>query len=236
VNRFVSLTFDDGLIAGARIAVDMLAKRGGHASFFVVTGWVRPATVEVRDRPNVDRDHGTWDDWRTIAAAGHEVGSHTRSHVRATHWRARLDPFRLPREVDDSFDDLARELGSKPVSLAMPYDVWTPRAGALARRRYQVVRVGEARPHFHRVPDIDWGRLRSWGPDATQPIDGVCEAIAAIADEHWLILQFHSLANEGFQPLAPEKFDRILSTIAAGDGLHLVTLRDMAGRFNRSAQ
>jgi peptidoglycan/xylan/chitin deacetylase (PgdA/CDA1 family) len=170
-----------------------------------------------------------------VAASGHEVGSHTRSHVKASSWRVRLDPLRLRREIDESFDDLARELDTPPASLGMPYDVWTTRAARLAGRRYAAVRAGSPEPHYHHVQHIDWHRVRSWGPDAALPIETVCERISAIPPGHWLVLQFHSLADEGFQPLSPAKFERILQTIAASDGLHLVTLRDMAERYKNTS-
>ena len=231
--RYVSLTFDDGLLAGAHLAAELLAPFGGHASFFVVTGWIEPSTVTIRDACNIGRDHGTWDDWRSFAALGHEVGSHTRSHLKATSWRARLDPWRLRREVGDSYRDLERELGVAPVSIAMPYDVMTPQAQRAASSRYEAVRLGHPVAQYHDVAQARWSCLHSYAPDPASPVSDAGRAIAAIPQDHWLILQFHSLAEEGFRPLPPAAFTRILETIAQ-EGVRLVTLHEMVERYKAS--
>src|SRR5947209_749954 len=62
--RFVSITFDDGLIAGARKAVGILEEFKLSATFYLVTGWIRPREVPwIRDPWNKGLDHGSWRDW-----------------------------------------------------------------------------------------------------------------------------------------------------------------------------
>ncbi len=62
----IALTFDDGPNEPyTRQILDALAEYGAKATFFVIGKWVREAPEIVRD----------------IAAAGHEIGNHTETHV-----------------------------------------------------------------------------------------------------------------------------------------------------------
>ena len=73
--RFVTITFDDGLINGAHKAVSVLDEFGLHATFYLVTGWIRPRKVPwIRDRWNRGLDHGNWRDWINIKNRGHDIG------------------------------------------------------------------------------------------------------------------------------------------------------------------
>jgi LPXTG-site transpeptidase (sortase) family protein len=60
----VSFTFDDGLLTQATTGVAELNARGLKGTFFVITS----------------RGEVPWATWRTLAAQGHEIGSHTVSH------------------------------------------------------------------------------------------------------------------------------------------------------------
>src|SRR5436305_15141417 len=65
----VSLTLDDG-VASQRAAAELVDARGLKATFYVPTGLVGTAG-------RLD-----WAEVEQLAAAGHEIGGHTRSHVR----------------------------------------------------------------------------------------------------------------------------------------------------------
>jgi peptidoglycan/xylan/chitin deacetylase (PgdA/CDA1 family) len=232
--RFVSITFDDGLLTGTRIAVELLAKHGGKASFYIVTGWVKPERVRIRDAYNVGRDHGTWADWQHFDALGHEIGSHTASHLRADGIMARLRPSLLLRELSGSFDDLQRNLRKPPISIAMPYDAVTGAFTRIASQYYQAARMG-CRAIVHIDPEeADWYRLPSWAPRPGTPIEEICRGITDIPTSHWLILQFHSLGNEGWNPVSPEAFERLLRAISESDNLRLVTIREMVNLYKAS--
>jgi peptidoglycan/xylan/chitin deacetylase (PgdA/CDA1 family) len=59
--RYVTITFDDGLINGAQRTAAIFDAFGLKATFYVVTGWVGPHQITwIRDRWNWRRDHDTW--------------------------------------------------------------------------------------------------------------------------------------------------------------------------------
>ncbi len=58
----------------------------------------------------------SWDQAREMAAAGMEIGGHTRTHPLLT----RLDPGSLYSETTGCFEEITREMGRAPVAFAYP--------------------------------------------------------------------------------------------------------------------
>ena len=85
--RYICLTFDDGFRNCLTNALPMLAERSIPAAFFVVSGLVPEMAGEITEAHR--RFFGprrkpipfmTWDDCRTMLAAGMTIGSHSASH------------------------------------------------------------------------------------------------------------------------------------------------------------
>jgi peptidoglycan/xylan/chitin deacetylase (PgdA/CDA1 family) len=145
----VSLTFDDGLTSQYRLK-DVLASHGARATFYV-------------NSSAVDRRGGfgtmSWDWVRDLAAAGHEIGGHTRDHLDLSG-----DRLTLAEKWDQACGDRARlvEKGLRPTSFAYPEGG----TDALARDIVQACGYQSARKA---------GGLLPTGPrhaDTTPPIDG----------------------------------------------------------------
>jgi peptidoglycan/xylan/chitin deacetylase (PgdA/CDA1 family) len=94
-DRLVGLTFDDGYTDFVDHAAPVLARHGMTATLYVVAG-LFGGENEWDDGPRLDLVDA--DAVRAVAAAGHEVGSHTLSHVRL----AGAAPETLRREVAGS--------------------------------------------------------------------------------------------------------------------------------------
>ena len=122
--RLFHLSFDDGFRNHRTVAGPALAERGIPAAFFVPTAMVGappdevarycrrieyPAAIEMMD----------WDDVAALHAAGHEIGSHTRTHARFSELSA--DPARLHDEIAGSRDDLTRRLGVDCATISWPF-------------------------------------------------------------------------------------------------------------------
>jgi len=141
--RTVAITFDDGY-ADNLLAVDALQQRGMRATFFVVTGslgsqsgWRDP---DVSPQPMLSRE-----ELRTMAEAGMEIGSHSRSHARLPDLSAR----ETKDEVAGSRIDLEEIMGTPVKSFAYPYGQYTPKTiDAVREAGYQV--ACSTRPGFHR--------------------------------------------------------------------------------------
>nr|WP_236714632.1 polysaccharide deacetylase family protein [Nonomuraea pusilla] len=90
--KVVALTFDDGPDGHTGEIVDVLARQGVRATFFVVG-------AQLRDRP---------DDGRALVAAGHELANHTYTHRRMIF----VTPGTVAEEVERT-DALIRAAGQR---------------------------------------------------------------------------------------------------------------------------
>ncbi len=129
----VALTFDDGYREHLTIA-RYLARRGIRATFFVITGL----------REYMGRELLGPSEIKEIASMGHEIGSHTVTHIDMS--RAPEDV--IYRELVESKRYLSELLGDEVTSFAYPYGPHSEVAARLARQVYRVVRttyVGPAR-------------------------------------------------------------------------------------------
>jgi peptidoglycan/xylan/chitin deacetylase (PgdA/CDA1 family) len=119
--RAIYLTFDDGPRPSATEPIlDTLARLGVPAAFFLVGAAVR------RHR----------DTARRVAASGHEIGNHTRTH-RKLH---RLGPGGIRAEMVGGHQDLVEITGEIPRAFRAPHGYRNPFVGSVARRlRYRTV-------------------------------------------------------------------------------------------------
>jgi peptidoglycan/xylan/chitin deacetylase (PgdA/CDA1 family) len=224
--RVVSITFDDGFRNAADIAVPILAKYGFFGTFYVVTGWVEPAAIPIDEPYNKGRPHGNWVYWRQMSNAGHEVGSHSFSHLSASGFKAAFFPWLMQREVERSFQDLQREIPCTSYTMSMPWNAATKTSNFFVRRRFSACRLGSPRLEYNVLDRLQHIGLRSWAPSGNCSWSDYLNAIQGIPNNGWLILQFHSFGDEGWEPVSPDFFDQLCALIAMND-IHVATVRDV---------
>jgi peptidoglycan/xylan/chitin deacetylase (PgdA/CDA1 family) len=122
----VGLTFDDGYTDFLEHAVPVLARHGMTGTLYVVAGrlggqnaWDSGPRLDLVDADQV----------RAVAAAGHEVGSHTLGHVRL----AGADPAVVTREVTDSRRVLEDVLQAEVPGFCYPWGSSDAAAAAAVR-------------------------------------------------------------------------------------------------------
>jgi peptidoglycan/xylan/chitin deacetylase (PgdA/CDA1 family) len=78
----LAITFDDGYCGNSTIAAPILERYGQRACFFVTTGFIGGDHVPPWDaEKKITTCWMTWDQVRSLRGAGHDIGSHTQSHV-----------------------------------------------------------------------------------------------------------------------------------------------------------
>jgi peptidoglycan/xylan/chitin deacetylase (PgdA/CDA1 family) len=122
----VGLTFDDGYVDFLDHAVPVLARHGMTATLYVVAGRLGGAN-EWDDGPRLDLVDA--DQVRAVAAAGHEVGSHTLTHSRLPG----ASLATLAAEVGDSKRVLEDVLQSEVAGFCYPWGDFDAAAVEAAR-------------------------------------------------------------------------------------------------------
>jgi len=124
-DRFVVLTFDDGYEDNYSIARPILLEFGYTAMFYIPTSFIgsdRLAARDVRESNRPERNRRmTWEQVRSLAADGMEIGSHTMSHERLTG----LDTEQARREIVESKSILETELAARVTSFCYPGGSYT---------------------------------------------------------------------------------------------------------------
>lgn len=161
-HKVLAVTFDDAHRSVLTVAFPILRELGLPATVFAPTDYVgagKPTGWEGFER-DATGPHAhelvclDWDELRTLADAGWEVGSHTCSHPRLT----RLDDRALADELQRSRAIIEERLGRPCPSLAYPYSDHDQRVvAATAAAGYRLaatIPVGGARPLPLRWPRV----------------------------------------------------------------------------------
>jgi peptidoglycan/xylan/chitin deacetylase (PgdA/CDA1 family) len=165
----VAVTFDDGFASVLELAYPVLSSLGLDATVFVVTDFAD--SNEPLEWPGIEGWRGgvhepeirglSWAELEQLAAAGWEVGSHTRTHRRLTQ----LDDDALSAELRGSRAACERALGRPCRSLAYPFGDMDTRvvaaAGAAGYEAAAALPIGVTR----RVP-LAWPRSGIYRKDS----------------------------------------------------------------------
>jgi peptidoglycan/xylan/chitin deacetylase (PgdA/CDA1 family) len=113
--RAVVLTFDDGFADFYQQALPLLARYGFTATLYVTTGWVQDAgPLPAGERPG---QMLCWSQVAEVAAAGIEIGAHSRLHPQLDQ----LPRKQLREELRVSKAQLEDQLGRPVPGLAYPF-------------------------------------------------------------------------------------------------------------------
>jgi len=108
----VHLTFDDAHSSQFRFGFPLLQKYRLTALFFAISGWVGRSP-----------EYMNWQQLRELSEAGHQVQSHSLSHVQLT----RCGDTELANEVTRSKNEIQQKLGTAVTSISIPFGRWDRR-------------------------------------------------------------------------------------------------------------
>lgn len=172
---------------------------------------VRSSNIEIMDDDvfhNNTLDTTTWEDYKTYAAEGHEIASHTVTHPRL----AVLDEVNLLYELEQSKADVQKFLGKKyTFSAECPYGTENERVMEYAHKIYPALRnrmpesyLDELNRSSKRQPGesekeyVQWqrGPLTNVGMEVMKSWVDTCITHNNI----WLVLVFHGIDGIGWEP------------------------------------
>jgi len=217
-----SLTFDDGTLDQYVLALPELEKRNLKATFFLITKYVkRGYWID----SGVRRDLFGWDKAREIYHAGHEIGSHTKTHADMTKQKTNVK-----RELKDSYNRIKKELSiSDGMTIAWPYWRSTEEARSIAARYYIAARSGSGvfesyvNKNGTDIAGVTGGfySVNSFGirrEELLKPWEWYCSRM--YAEGGWFVLNFHGVTDPsvkrewlGWEPLTLQDFRYVLDYV-----------------------
>jgi len=136
-SKTLVVTFDDAYASVLERALPVMSALGVPATVYVPTGYV--AAEGALQWESMQRWLGTayedelrcmgWEDLRSLAAAGWEIGSHTKSHPKLPS----LADAELAAELEDSKARCEEEVGQPCRTLAYPFSAYDRRVMDAAR-------------------------------------------------------------------------------------------------------
>lgn len=135
------LTFDDGLNTVYHHALPALQEAGMVATIFCVSGYLGNHSSWDVFSNNI---HLTSSELKEIAALGHEIGSHTHTHVNLPYLGTRAITEELQRSKYTLEDIIGREV----CSLSFPHGGWNPKIWNIAQKiGYKAATLYHGRRH-----------------------------------------------------------------------------------------
>ncbi len=186
--RILSLTFDDGFLESAN-KIDALINPH-KATFYIVTGWVKPNSIDVKDKYNINRNHGDLNDWIRLSERGHDIQSHTVSH-HSKKWHKEATVEQIDYEYNESMNFIKR-IHSGPYTMSTPYH-HTPKV----KSNYTAIRVGFENGFKNKFDSLKLDSLNSYVGNASWAIDNLPDE-----DNIWILACLHGLDGEGYCPWA----------------------------------
>ncbi len=180
----VSMTFDDAYPSQIKKAVPIFNKHGLRATFFVHTDNVKSSWAS------------TWEAWKEAAAAGHEVGSHTKTHANLVDTRSSR---KLRDEIKGSADLIEQRLGIRPISFAYPFSASNDSVERQVREVYL----------------LDRSDCRMWGGQGFGADTGIKSIEKSMKKGDWFSCMMHGVDEVSFRPITSTALDRISEYLAA---------------------
>ncbi len=178
-----TLTFDDGLVTHITEAIPILERHGLKGTFFVFTD-------NIKSEPPAD-----WPAWRAAAESGHEVASHSRTHLDLTKTEDRRV---LEDEIVGSARIIEQMTGVRPLSFAYPYSAKNDFVKRLVLETYL----------------FDRADCRVWGGDDFTVRMGIANIERAIARREWEYVMLHGVGEYTWGALEPELLDELVAYLA----------------------
>jgi peptidoglycan/xylan/chitin deacetylase (PgdA/CDA1 family) len=227
--RLVSITFDDGFRSAAEAATPILERFCYAATFYLVTGWVKPERARISEAYNVGRCHGDWPFWQNVSLRGHEIGSHGFSHMNARGKVAAVAPWLLTRDIRRSFEDIRRQVPHDEYTISMPWNASSAISQRAASAYFSGCVAGDSAVRYNNLSDLDRYSVQAWAPESSHAQEDYRIAIEGIPDRGWLVFQFHSFDQEGWEPITTSHLAWMCELLKRSD-VCVTTVRDALQR------
>jgi peptidoglycan/xylan/chitin deacetylase (PgdA/CDA1 family) len=195
----VAITFDDGYLSQLEAAVPMLDKYGFKGVFYIISRMLQIGGNDRSIRPRMNAAQVF-----ALQKAGHEIGSHTRTHPDF----GKISPDAACAEIDEGLSELYAAAAAKPGSVktfSYPFGSYSAATDACVQKAgFAAARISN--PGFNmRIGDRFHVLSQSWSNGAptsvgnTRPVtvDMAKEWIDTAAKQKlFLVLMFHQVESK----------------------------------------
>ncbi len=181
-------------------------------------------------------DTTSWEEYKSYAAQGHEISSHTVTHPRL----AALDEVNMLYELEQSKADLLKFIGPESIFTAEgPYGTENERVMEYAHKIYpalrnrmpeewleEINRASKMTPGESTKEYVQWQR----GPITRIDINQMKSWVDTVMthDNNWLVLVFHGIENLGWEPKTTSELVEYFTYMKANEqDLWIETFRDV---------
>ena len=150
--------------------------------------------------------YASWNNWRTAASAGHEIGSHSKTHP----YLSSLSVSEMEIEILGSQAEIDSQIASQEcLTFAYPYGDFNEAAKTMVASAYIGAR-GVA-SGLNSAP-FDFYNAKAWFPES---VEGSLEYQADLAELSgaWMIVGFHGMDGTEYGPVTEEEFRQFLNHI-----------------------
>jgi peptidoglycan/xylan/chitin deacetylase (PgdA/CDA1 family) len=213
--RILSLTFDDGFLESAKKIDAMIPYK---STFYIVTGWVKPNSISIKDHYNVNKNHGTLDDWIGLSKKGHDIQSHTVSH-HSKKWFSTASVEQIEYEYNESMNFI-KKIHNGPYTMSTPYH-HIPRI----KSNYMAIRIGIENGFKNKFDYLRLDSLNSYQGTSSWAINNLPDE-----DNVWILACLHGLDEEGYCPWTVEELSNFCK-VAIDKKYKIQTVNQVLKRF-----
>jgi peptidoglycan/xylan/chitin deacetylase (PgdA/CDA1 family) len=202
-----SFTMDDGFCDIATVAAPMLERYGWRGTFFVV----------IKSTLSKNANQATWAEWKELARRGHEIASHSWTHCRLKEIN---DPAIYQRELVESRQKIAQEVGITPLTFAYPSCAYDAESKAQTEKFYIRARAGGTHTY---------GRGHNAGQNWTAE-KAISDFNRQLETGGWHLALMHNVGrNVGYRPTPVSEFTKLLDRVkAAGERVWVDTYANVS--------
>ncbi|MCF7915144.1 MAG: polysaccharide deacetylase family protein [Spirochaetaceae bacterium] len=215
-----SITFDDGTLDQYLLAFPELEKRNIKATFFLITDF---RETGIWKDGSIERLLFSWEQARTMAAAGHEIASHSSTHADLS--------VKAHRELEKSRETIRMHIPALPRGMTFSWPYWRSSAAnqEIAHTYFIGARSGGGRlsQYPHRFGGIPQKTPQNFYQINSMRVSEKFEVREmkrlgdrAFEEGNWLIGGFHGIDNGnipkealGWDPLSFHHFKAVLDYI-----------------------
>lgn len=173
-----TFTFDDGCMTQYTYAKPILDSFGFKGTFFVVN------SLLTDDLPGILR-YGTWNQFRSMALEGHEIGSHTETHPDLTTLinGDTTTPGTLLYELHHSKITIDQKIfNQKCITIAYPNLAYDSNVVDKTKQFYESARAGGSYPNDSSLTDSGFYNMRGYQEYFNSPRDSIQDDMDELQD------------------------------------------------------